>query len=97
MEMSDIMKLAYLTLAMAVMALILSIYNLKRVAKNEGEAADINRNTIGVVAILSSCQVLNRIDGRDPTMLDYVLIVSAVLVFIIIGYSAWESYRTNKD
>ena len=96
MEMTDIMKLAYLTLAMAVIALILSVYNLKRVAKSEGKSEDTNRNTIGVIAILSSCQVLNRIDGRTPTMLDYVIIVCAVLVLIIIGYSAWISYRTDK-
>ena len=90
------MKLAYLTFAMAVMALILSVYNLKRVAKSEGKVEDANRNTIGVVAILSSCQVLNKIDGRAPTMLEYVLIVCSVLIFIIIGYSVWVSYRKNK-
>ena len=96
MEMNDTMKLAFLTLAMAVTALILSVYNLKRVAKGESKTKDADRNTIGVVAILFSCQVLNRIDGRAPTMLDYVMIVCAVLVFIIIGYSAWVSYRKNK-
>lgn len=90
------MKLTYLILAMAVAALILSLYNLKRVAKNEDRPEDANRNTISVIAILSSCQVLNRMDGRTPTILDYVLIASAMLLFIIIGYSAWVSHRTNR-
>ena len=95
MEMNGIMKLAYLTLAMVVLAFILSVYNLKRVAKGEGKTADANRISIGVIAILSISQVLNTIDGRAPTMLDYVIIVCDVLVLIIIGYSSWVSHRKS--
>lgn len=90
------MKLGYLSLAMAVLAFILSVYNLKRVAKGEGKTKDANRISIGVVALLSCSQVLNRIDGKIPTMLDYIIIVCSVLVFTIIGYSAWVSYRKNN-
>lgn len=91
------MKLAYLTLALAVTALVISAYNLKRVVKGEGTAEDANRNTIGSVAILSSCHVLNRIEGNALTLLDYILIASSILIVIIIGYSAWISYRKNKS
>lgn len=54
------------------------------------------RNLIKAVAVLSSIHVLAKMDYANLTMLDYILIVTAVLVFLATGYESWRDYHAER-
>lgn len=45
---------------------------------------------------MSSIHVLAKMDYANLTMLDYILIVTAVLVFLATGYESWRDYHAER-